>query len=159
MLTVSRGLVLAIGIGGYVVALIEPPAVAFVVIFATSVLGSAFAPAFVLAVWWKKANTPGAIASMVTGATTAVFWELADLATTTTLAPMAAGLLVSTTAIVVVSLATQRWSPVPTHVRVALEETARVGPVPERLMAMSDFALRPEAEEIESMLRQEDRQR
>jgi hypothetical protein len=42
---------------------------------------------------------------------------------------------------------------VPTHVLAAMEETARLGPIPERLIAMSDFALRPEAEEIESMLR------
>ena len=153
MLWVSRAFVLAIGIIGYLVALVEPPAVAFVVIFATSVLGSAFAPAFVCAVWWKKANTPGAIASMVVGAATSVLWELADLAATTTLAPVTVGLTVSTVAIVVVSLATQRSSPVPTHVLAAMEETARLGPIPERLIALSDFALRPEAEEIESMLR------
>ena len=153
MLWVSRALVLAIGIIGYLVALVEPPAVAFVVIFATSVLGSAFAPAFVCAVWWKKANTPGAIASMVVGAATSVLWELADLVATTTLAPVTVGLTASTVAIVVVSLATQRRSPVPTHVLAAMEETARLGPIPESLIAMSDFALRPEAEEIESMLR------
>ena len=153
ILRVSRAFVLAIGIIGYLVALVEPPAVAFVVIFATSVLGSAFAPAFISAVWWKKANTPGAIASMVAGAATSVFWELAGLAVTTTLAPVTAGLAASTVAIVVVSLATQRSSPVPAHVLAAMEETARVGPIPETLMAMSDFALRPEAEEVESMLR------
>ena len=64
MVMVSRGLVLAIGIIGYVIALVQPPAVFTIVIFATSVLGSAFAPAYVCAVWWKKANTPGAIASL-----------------------------------------------------------------------------------------------
>ena len=158
MLWVSRALVLAIGVIGYLVALIEPPAVAFVVIFATSVLGSAFAPAFVCAVWWKKANTPGAIASMVTGAATSVLWELAGLAATTTLAPVTVGLTASTVAIVVVSLATQRSSPVPTYVLAAMEETARVGPIPERLIAMSDFALEPEATEIESLLRGEEEQ-
>jgi sodium/proline symporter len=63
------------------------------------------------------------------------------------------GLTASTVAIVVVSLATQRSSPVPTDVLAAMEETARVGPIPETLIAMSDFALRPEAGEIESMLR------
>ena len=42
------------------------------------------------------------------------------------------------------------------HVLAAMEETARVGPIPETLIAMSDFALRPEAEEIESMLREEE---
>ena len=89
---------------------------------------------------------------MVAGAVTSVLWERAALATTT-LAPVTAGLTASTVAIVVVSLATQRRSPVPTYVLTAMEETARVGPIPEALLAMSDFALRPEAEEIASMLR------
>ncbi|HSC26413.1 MAG TPA: sodium/proline symporter [Vicinamibacterales bacterium] len=154
MVLVSRLLILAIGVIGYFVALVEPPAVAFVVIFATSVLGSAFAPAFVCAVWWKKANTPGAIASMVAGAVTSVAWELAGLATATTLAPVTAGLAASTLAIVVVSLATQNMSPVPKHILGAMEETARVGPIPEEMPAMFDFTLRPEAEEIESMIRE-----
>ena len=150
---VSRALVLAIGLIGYLVALVEPPAVAFIVIFATSVLGSAFAPAFVCAVWWKKANTPGAIASMIAGAATSFAWELAGLAETTTLAPVTVGLTASTVAIVVVSLATQRIAPVPPLVLAAMEDTARVGSMPEALLATSDVALRPEAEEIESMLR------
>ena len=77
MVWVSRILVLAIGVIGYVVALLEPSAVAFVVIFATSILGSAFAPAFFCAVWWRKANTPGAVASMVSGTVVSITWELA----------------------------------------------------------------------------------
>jgi sodium/proline symporter len=153
MVWVSRGLVLVIGAVGYFVALAEPPAVAFVVLFATSVLGSAFAPAFVCAVWWRKANTPGAIASMVAGATTAIAWETFALAEATTLAPMSAGIAASTVAIVVVSLATQKLAPVAPHILAAMEETTRVGPIPRRMRALSDFALRPEAEEIETLLR------
>jgi len=152
MVMVSRGLVLAIGVAGYVVALVQPPAVFTVVIFATSVLGSAFAPAYICAVWWKKANTPGAIASMLAGAATSVVWQVADLAESTTIAPMFAGLVASTAAIVVVSLATQRLAPVPAHIAAALEETAEVGPIPKELLAMSDFALSPEAGEIRSFL-------
>ncbi len=156
MVWVSRVLVLAIGVIGYVVALLEPPAVAFVVIFATSILGSAFAPAFICAVWWKKANTPGAIASMVSGTVVSITWELAGLAGPTTLAPVTVGLFVSSIAIVVVSLATQSSSPVPAHVLAAMEETTRLGPVPREMMARADFALRPEAEEIESLLKDGD---
>jgi sodium/proline symporter len=155
MVMVSRGLVLAIGVIGYVIALVEPPAVFKIVIFATSVLGSAFAPAFVCAVWWKKANTPGAIASMVVGALTSVVWEVGSLAEPTTLAPMFAGLMASTVTIVVVSLATQRVAPVPRHIVAALEETAEVGPIPNEMLAMSDFALSPEAAEIQSILDRE----
>jgi sodium/proline symporter len=152
MVMVSRGLVLAIGVIGYVIALVQPPAVFAVVIFATSVLGSAFAPAFVCAVWWKKANTPGAIASMLAGATTSVVWEVGNLAATTTLAPMFAGLMASTVAIVVVSLATQKMTPVPGYIVAALEETAEVGPIPREMLVASDFALSPEAGEIRSFL-------
>jgi sodium/proline symporter len=158
MIWVSRGFVLAIGAIGYVVALREPPAVAFVVIFTTSVLGSAFTPAFVCAVWWRKANTPGAIASMVMGAATAVSWEALSLAEPTTLAPMSAGILASSVTIVLVSLATQNIAPVGPHILAAMDETMRVGPIPEQMSAMSDFALRPEAEEIGSLLEEEARE-
>ena len=75
----------------------------------------------------------------------------------TTLAPVTAGLIASTLSIIVVSLMTQHRAPVPPPVLVALEETERVGPVPEALLASSDHALRPEAEEIGALLRaQED---
>ena len=155
MVMVSRGLVLAIGVAGYFIALVQPPAVFDIVIFATSILSSAFAPAFICAVWWKKANTPGAIASMVTGALTSFVWEVGSLADTTTLAPVTVGLLASTLTIIVVSLATQSIAPVPGHIVAALDETAKVGPIPKRLLAMSDFALSPEAEQIESILDRE----
>jgi sodium/proline symporter len=152
MVMVSRGLVLAIGVVGYIIALVQPPAVFDIVIFATSILSSAFAPAFICAVWWKKANTPGAIASMVTGALTSFVWEVGSLADTTTLAPVTVGLLASTLTIIVVSLATQSISPVPGHIVTVLEETGKVGPIPKQLLAGSDFALSPEAEQIESIL-------
>ena len=66
MVWVARMMVLAIGLFGYIVALVEPPTVFGIVVFVTSVLGSAFLPAYVCAVWWKRANAPGALASMVT---------------------------------------------------------------------------------------------
>jgi len=127
MIWVSRGLVLAIGAIGYFVALVEPPAVSSVVIFATSVLGSAFAPAVACAVWWRKANTPGAIASMLVGAATSVCWEMLVLAITTTLAPMSAGILASSVTIVVVSLATQSVAPVKPHILAAMDEPLAAG--------------------------------
>ena len=129
MIWVSRGLVLSIGVAGYFVALVEPPTVFSIVVFATSVLGSAFLPAYVCAVWWRKANTPGAIASMVTGATIAFLWESVGLAETSGLHPMLAGVLGSTVMMISVSLATQRVSPVPEHIVAAMDEAARLGPV------------------------------
>jgi sodium/proline symporter len=126
MVRVSRALVLAIGAVGYGVALVEPPSVFGIVVFTTSVLGSAFVPSFVCAVWWRKANTPGALASMITGASIAFIWEFAALAPATGWHPMLAGLLCSVVAMVAVSLATQRTSPVPEHVLSAMDEAAAV---------------------------------
>ncbi len=152
MVLVSRALVLGIGVVGYVVALVQPPAVFDVVIFATSVLGSAFTPAFFCAVWWKKANTPGAIASILVGTSTSVVWQVASLTDTTTLHPMSAGIFASSVTMVVVSLLTQKLSPVAPHILAAMEETAKVRPIPKGMRAMSDYALSPEAGEIASFL-------
>jgi sodium/proline symporter len=134
MVLVARALVLAIGAVGYLVAMFEPPAVFDVVIFATSVLGSAFTPAYVCAVWWKKANTPGAIASMLAGGGVAFWWQAAGLEASTTWHPMSAGLLASSVTMVVVSVATQRLAPVAPHILAALEETRRVGAVPKEML-------------------------
>ena len=138
MVWVSRGLVFSIGAVGYFVALADPPSVFSIVVFATSVLGSAFLPAYVCAVLWRKANTPAAIASMVTGATLAFFWEFVGLVEITGLPQMLAGVVGSTTVMITVSLATQRTSPVPEHVTAAMDEAARVGPIPPSLLAKFD---------------------
>lgn len=148
MVMASRGLVLAVAIVGYLVALVEPPTVFSIVIFATSVLGSAFLPAYVCAVWWKKANTPGALASMIVGASVAFIWEYAGLVTTTQLHPMLTGVVSSTITMIVVSLATQKTSPVPAHVLDAMNVAARIGPIPERYLGTTEFGLANEAAAI-----------
>lgn len=124
MVRVSRLLVLAIGVVGYFVALVQPPTVFGIVVFVTSVLGSAFLPAYVCAVWWRRANTPGALASMVAGAGVAFLWQLAGLDDATGLHAMLAGLLSSTASIVVVSLATQKIAPTPAKVLELMNEAA-----------------------------------
>ncbi|MCZ6617103.1 MAG: sodium/proline symporter [Gammaproteobacteria bacterium] len=128
MVWVSRGLVLAIGMVGYLIALLEPPTVFAIVVFTTSVLGSAFLPAYVCAVWWRKANTPGAITSMVSGASIATAWELAALWDPTGLHPMLAGIVGSTAAMIIVSLATQRIAPVPDYIVATMDAAARLEP-------------------------------
>ena len=145
MVLVSRGLVLAIAVIGYLVALVEPPSVFGIVIFATSVLGSAFLPAYVCAVWWRKANTPGALASMIAGASVAFIWEFAGLVETTQMAPMVTGVLSSTVMMIMVSLATQRIAPVPRHIHHLMQESATVGPIPARFLATADVSLNREA--------------
>ena len=152
MVMVSRGLVVAIAVIGYVVALYEPPTVFSIVIFATSVLGSAFLPAYVCAVWWRKANTPGALSSMVVGAAVAFGWEYFGLTEPTEIAPMLAGVVSSTVTMIVVSLATQKIAPVPAWIHTVMDEAAIVGPIPKSLLAATDTALGPEAAAVDRAL-------
>jgi sodium/proline symporter len=152
MVMVSRGLVLAIAVVGYAVALVEPPTVFSIVIFATSVLGSAFLPAYVCAVWWRKANTPGALASMVVGSSVSFLWEYLGMVETTQLAPMLTGVVSSTITMIVVSLATQKIAPVPGYIHEVMDEAATVGPIPGRLLAATDASLGPEASAIDKAM-------
>jgi len=145
MVFVSRALVLVIAVVGYFIALVEPPSVFSIVIFATSVLGSAFLPAYVCAVWWRKANTPGALASMIVGASVAFVWEFAGLVETTQLAPMLTGVVSSSLTMIVVSLATQKIAPVPPEVVQAMNIAQELGPVPRDLINASDTAMSSEA--------------
>ncbi|MBN2048912.1 MAG: sodium/proline symporter [Spirochaetales bacterium] len=141
MVLVSRLLVLLIGVIGFVVALLQPPGVFSIVVFTTSVLGSAFLPAYVCAVWWKKANTPGAISSIIGGAAIAFLWNVTGAAAATAIHPMFAGLVVSIVLIFLVSLATQKSSPVPGHILKAIDEAAKVGSIPREMLASADANL------------------
>ena len=148
MVWVSRGLVTAIAVIGYAVALYEPPTVFSIVIFATSVLGSAFLPAYVCAVWWPKANTPGALASMVVGAAVSFTWEFAGLVPVTQMHPMFVGVLSSSVTMYLVSIATQKSHPVPADIRDMMNDAEQVGPIPEKYFAAADMSLSREAAEI-----------
>lgn len=155
MVMISRGLVTAIAIIGYLVALEEPPTVFSIVVFATTVLGSAFLPAYICAVWWRKANAPGALASIVAGAGVSFIWEYRQLVESTQLAPMLVGVIASSVTIVVVSLATQASHPVPDDIVAAMDEADRVGPIPAGIRAGTNPALATEAGEIARSLDQE----
>lgn len=87
------------------------------------------------------ANTPGALASIVVGTVAAVTAQLVDSSGQVGFDPMGIGITCSVIAIVVVSLITQRSHPVPENVLRAVEETARVRPVPARLAAGEDPTL------------------
>lgn len=138
---VSRYTILVVALIGLTFALIRPPGVFEIVVFATSVLGSAFVPAYVCAVWWKKANAPGAIASMLAGAVGAIGAELLGLSESMGLDPMLVGIVLSTVAIIVVSLATQKSHPLPPEIVEAVEETNRVRRIPKNLAILQDTAL------------------
>ena len=138
---ISRIAILIVALIGLSFALIRPPGVFDVVVFATSVLGSAFVPVYVCAVWWKRANTPGAIASMSVGMVVAVAAELLNSEEGLGLDAMVFGLGASVITIIAVSLATQKSHPVPARVRAAVEETMKVAPAPKRLIIGEDATL------------------
>ena len=119
-----------------------------VAVTTTTVLGSAFLPAYVCAVWWRKANAPGALASIIAGACVSFVWEYAKLVEATQLHPMLIGVVVSSLTIVIVSLATQSSSPVPADILAAMDEADQVGPIPDRLRAATSSELAVEAAEI-----------
>lgn len=145
MVRVSQAIVLLLGIICGVIALFEPPAVFSIVVFTTSVLGSAFLPAYVAAVWWRKANTPGALASMIVGSLVAFTWQYLELDQVTGLHPMLAGVVLSSLSMVAVSLLTQASHPVPEHILQAMAETAELRPLPRPLKAQQSFELAHEA--------------
>ena len=114
-------------------------------------LGAAFVPVYVCAVWWKKANTPGALASIIVGTVAAVTAQLVGSSDSIGFDPMGIGITCSVIAIVVVSLLTQRSSPVPEHVLRAVEEAARVRPVPARLAAGEDPTLSAQVPDLDDV--------
>jgi sodium/proline symporter len=151
MVWVSRLLVAVIGIVGLIIAIFKPPGIFSVTIFTTSVLGSAFMPAYVCAVWWKKANTPGAISSIVGGALTAFLLEKLGFS----INPMLGGLVVSWALMIIVSLSTQKSHPVADYIVKAMDEAIKVGPIPKEMLAKSDFNLAQEASGINKKIYKE----
>ncbi|MGP5015611.1 sodium/proline symporter [Glutamicibacter sp. BW77] len=146
MVWVSRITVLALALIGFAIAAFEPPAVAAIVIFSTTVLGSAFVPAYVCAVWWKKANTVGAISSMLAGTAVSVLWQVSGAPEATGIDPMVTGILASTAAMIIGSLASQANHPVPERIVRALDETAKIGPIPTKMLIGQDALLAGQAE-------------
>jgi sodium/proline symporter len=82
---------------------LQPPGIFKLVIFAFGIMACAFLPSYVCAVYWKKANKVGSIASMIAGATTNVIWTACGLAESTALDPFFIGVIVSTVFMIVFS--------------------------------------------------------
>ena len=138
---ISRIVIFVLAVVGLILAMWQPPGVFDLVVFATATMGSAFVPSYICAVWWKKANTPGAIISMLAGATAAVAAQIMGTADSWGIDPMMAGIVASTVGIIVGSLATQRSHPVQPEVLAAVEETMKVAPVPKHLVIGEDATL------------------
>jgi sodium/proline symporter len=77
LVTLSRITIIFLGIFAYGIALysqIVDKNIFSVVSYAWSGLGSAFGPALVLTLWWKKTTKKGVIAGLLTGFLTTVLW-------------------------------------------------------------------------------------
>jgi sodium/proline symporter len=111
LVLLSRLVTLAIGALGLVIALRQDPnnpvgVVFWLVLYAWGGLASAFGPVIVLSLYWKRVTRAGALAGMLSGAITVVVWKnitvLNDF-----LYVLIPGVVVSTLAVVIVSLLTK----------------------------------------------------
>lgn len=149
----SRLLVLGIGVGGVIVAAIQPPGVFELVIFAFGGLGTAFLVPNVAGVYWDRANWQGALAGMIGGAATNITWTAQGLQDSTAIHPFFAGLIASSVLLVVVTLATEP----PTGDTIAVVRRARTaGSAPSGTVQKSTRSLAPEARAIGEHLSMDD---
>ncbi len=66
-LVISKSLLLVVAVLAAMVAAQKPATILYMVAWAFSIAGSAFFPALVLGIFWKRTNREGAIAGMVSG--------------------------------------------------------------------------------------------
>lgn len=97
----SRAAIIAVGIVGITIAILNPPGVFSLVVFSFGTMASAFLPSYICAVWWKKANATGACASMVGGGLTAFFWTAMGIEESTQVHSFLIGVVVSWIAMII----------------------------------------------------------
>ena len=81
LVTLSRITIVILGLFAYILAVMSETRgnnIFSVVSYAWSGLGSAFGPALVLTLWWKKTTRNGIIAGLLTGFFTTVIWANID---------------------------------------------------------------------------------
>lgn len=153
LLKISRGCVAAVGIISVVIALIQPPGVFGLVIFSFSSLGAAFLPSYFCAVWWKKANTTGAIASMILGCLTATVWVAFSLQDVTGLHQFFAGLIVSIPAMIIGS---QFGTPTSPEMRDLIDRASCKMKIPAGLAGANFKQIAPETNGVLGFLKESD---
>jgi len=75
LVTLSRGVTLLLGLGGFVLAMTSGDLIFQLVSYAWSGLGSSFGPAVLFTLHWKRTTGPGVLAGMLTGAISTVLWN------------------------------------------------------------------------------------
>ena len=74
----GRLLLLVIGGAAGVSAMVAPDSIASLVAYAWGGMGAAFGPALVLALYWRRFNFWGALASIIAGAATVSTWQFSS---------------------------------------------------------------------------------
>ena len=72
----GRGLLVAIGIVSAVLSVWFPESIFNLVSYAWGGMGAAFGPSMILCLYWRRFNSWGALASVVTGTLAATLWQL-----------------------------------------------------------------------------------
>lgn len=103
VVVVSRATIIVVGIVGITIAILNPPGVFDLIVDTFSFMGCAFLPSYVCAIWWKKANATGSVASMVLGGVTVQVWSSMDLAASTGMHQFFVGFIVSWLAMIIFS--------------------------------------------------------
>lgn len=101
--------VLAIAVIAVLLALSPSNSILALVAFAWAGFGSAFGPTIILALWWRRLTTPGALAGIIVGAAVAYIWGQTSLHDT--MYEIVPGFIASFVAAILVSLATGRTDP------------------------------------------------
>lgn len=105
LINLSRTAVVGIAVIAAVLAINPSDSILGLVGFAWAGFGSAFGPLVLLSLYWKRLNSTGAIAGMVTGAIVAIGWGMSPLSDA--LYELVPGFAISLIATVVVSLVTK----------------------------------------------------
>lgn len=112
IMIVARLTMFAILIFGIFIALDENSSIFLVVSYAWAGFGASFGPLVLLSLYWRRANLPGAIAGMLTGAGTVLIWHefIKPLGGVWGVYELLPAFILATIAIVVVSLLTKEPS-------------------------------------------------
>jgi len=123
LINLSRTAVVVVAIIGAVLAINPSDTILGLVGFAWAGFGAAFGPLMLASMYWKRLNTAGALAGMITGAVVVFVWGnfYGDI-----IYEMVPGFIAATLALIGVSLAT---SPPPAKVQREFEQAAQLNTV------------------------------
>ena len=113
MVWFSRLVVVVVAVIAYFIALDPNSSIMGLVSDAWAGLGAAFGPTVLLSLYWRRTNTPGAIAGIAVGALTVIFWDYLPLfggqtaGSVTGVYSLLIGFFLSLISIVIVSLVTK----------------------------------------------------